>query len=102
MKLAAVGGSRCDVRERGAVADVEVGVLLRRRGVERGGSAGPLSGNAGGEARDCLKAAEVVWKGSCMWLRVGTWPMDPYDSDLASLGSQAKIGGGGCSGTGLS
>ena len=37
-----------------------------------------------------------------MWLRVGTWPMDPYDSDLASLGSQAKIGGGGCSGTGLS
>ena len=48
VKLAAVGGSRCDVRERGAVADVEVGVLLRRRGVERGGSAGPLSGNAGG------------------------------------------------------
>ena len=51
---------------------------------------------------DCSKAAEVVWKDSCMWLTAGTWRMGPCDSDPASLGNQAEIGGGGCRGTGLS
>ena len=53
MKLPAVGGSRGDVRERAAVADVEVGVVLCSCGIVR-----RLVGGRGGMERKLVVAED--------------------------------------------
>ena len=50
----------------------------------------------------CSKAAEVVWRGSCSWRKVGNELMGPFDNGLAILVSQVETVGGECPGIGHS